>query len=81
MDLSPVAGMQAHCILLNIHSVKVLNEGQTPVDTCSQPLFAISIEAKYQNPVSFNDYVVLFDTLHSIYNNPFLKSIEIWLME
>ena len=39
--------MQAYCMLLNINSVKVLNEGLTPVDTCNQPLFALSMEAKY----------------------------------
>ena len=39
--------MQAHCMLLNISSVKVLNEDQTPVDTGDQPLFALSMEAKY----------------------------------
>ena len=49
--------MQAHCMLLNINSAKVLNEGQTPVDTCDQPLFALPMEAKYRNPVLFNDYV------------------------
>ena len=30
--------MQVHCMLLNINSVKVLNEGQTLVDTYDQPL-------------------------------------------
>ena len=49
--------MQTHFMLLNINSVKVLNEGQAPVDTCDQPLFALSMEAKYRNPVLFNDYV------------------------
>ena len=48
--------MQTHCMLLNINSVKVLNEGRTPVDTCDQPLFALSMEAKYRNSVLFNDY-------------------------
>ena len=39
--------MQAYRILLNINSVRVLSEGQTPVDTLDQPLFALSMEAKY----------------------------------
>ena len=39
--------MQAHCMLLNINSVKVLNEGQTTADTCDQSLFGLSMEAKY----------------------------------
>ena len=56
--------MQARCMLLNINSAKVLNEGKTPVDTCDQPLFALSMEAKYRNQVLFNGYVVLFGTLH-----------------
>ena len=56
--------MQAHCMLLNINSVKVVHEGQTTVDTCDQALFGLSMEAKYWNPVLFNDYVVLFGTLH-----------------
>ena len=30
-------------MLLNINSGKVLNEGKTPVDTCDQPLFALSM--------------------------------------
>ena len=53
--------MQAHCMLLNINSDKVLNEGQTPVDTCNQPLFLLSMEAKHQNAVLSLDYIVLFD--------------------
>ena len=57
--------MQAHCMLLNIDAVKVFNENQTPVDTCSQPVFPLLMEAKYWNPVLFNDYVVLFGTLHT----------------
>ena len=60
--------MQAHCMLLNINSVKVLDEGLTPVDTSDQPLFALSMEAKYRNPVLFNDYVVLFGALQNHLN-------------
>ena len=56
--------MQAHCMLLNINSVKILNQGQTPVDKCNQPLFVLSMEVKYRNPVLFNNYVVLFGALH-----------------
>ena len=41
--------MQADCMLLNINSVKVLNEGQTPVDIYDQALFALSMEAKHRN--------------------------------
>ena len=37
--------MQAHCMILNINSVKILKEGQTPLDICDQPLFALSMEA------------------------------------
>ena len=36
-------------MLLNINSVKVLNEGQTPVDIYDQALFALSMEAKHRN--------------------------------
>ena len=56
--------MQAQCMLLNINSVKLWNEGLTPPDTCNELLFGILMEAKYQNPVLLNDYVVLFSTLH-----------------
>ena len=56
--------MQAQCMLLNLTSVKFLNEGQTTVDTYNQPLFALSMKAKYRNLVLFNDYVVLFAALH-----------------
>ena len=56
--------MQAQCMLLNINSVKLWNEVQTPPDACNELLFAILMEAKYQNPVLLNDYVVLFRTLH-----------------
>ena len=41
--------MQADCMLLNINSVKVLSEGQTPVDIYDQALFALSMEAKHRN--------------------------------
>ena len=56
--------MQLHCIILNINSVKILNEGQTPVDICDQPLFALLMEAKHRNPLLLNDCVVLFGALH-----------------
>ena len=49
---------------MNIRSVKILNEGQTPVDSCDEPLFALSKEAQYRNPTLFENYVVLFGTLH-----------------
>ena len=69
--ISPLLGdkvhtlkVQAHSMLLNINSVKFLNEGQTTIGTCDQPLFALSMEAKYRNPILFNDYVVLFAALH-----------------
>ena len=39
--------MQAYCMLLNISSVKVLNEDQTPVDKGDQRLFVLSMESKY----------------------------------
>ena len=56
--------MLAHCMILNINSVKILNEGQTPVDICDQPLFALLMEAKHRNPLLLNDCVVLFGALH-----------------
>ena len=56
--------MQAHCMLLNISSTKILNEDQTPVDTCDEPLFALSKEAQYRYPKLFSNYVVLFGALH-----------------
>ena len=49
-------------MLPNINSVKFLNEGQTIIGACDQPLFTLSMEAKYC--LMFNDYVVLFATLH-----------------
>ena len=52
--------MQAHCMLLNINPFKVLIEGQTPVKTCNQPLFALSMGDRYRNPKLFNDYAVQF---------------------
>ena len=56
--------MQAHCMLLNINSLKVLNEGQTPDDTYDQPLFALSMEVKHRNAVPSLGYFVLFGTFH-----------------
>ena len=56
--------MLAHCMILNINSVKILNEGQTPVDICDQSLFALLMESKYRNPLLFNDYVALFGALN-----------------
>ena len=56
--------MLAHCMILNINSVKILNESQTPVDICDQPLFALLMEAKHRNPLLLNDCVVLFGALH-----------------
>ena len=41
-----------------------MNEGQTPVDICDQPLFALLMEAKHRNPLLLNDCVVLFGALH-----------------
>ena len=51
-------------MVLNTNSVKILNEGQTPVDICDQPLFALLMEAKHRNPLLLNDCVVLFGALH-----------------
>ena len=51
-------------MLLNISSTKILNEDQTPVDTCDEPLFALSKEAQYRYPKLFSNYVVLFGALH-----------------
>ena len=44
-------------MLLNINSVDILNEGQTPVDTCDEPLFALSKEAQYRNRKLFENYL------------------------
>ena len=41
-----------------------MTKGQTPVDTCDQPLFALSIESAYRNPILFSDYGVLFGALY-----------------
>ena len=56
--------MQAHCMLLNQTTVQILNPGQTPVDVCDCPVFALSKKLQFRYPSKYNNYVTLLGGLH-----------------
>ena len=58
--------MQYPCMTLILNTIKVLNPGQIPVDTCDQPIFALTKELMIRFPDTFGPgkYFCLFGSLH-----------------
>ena len=55
---------QFHCMKIIKNTVSVINEGQTPVDVCDQPVYALSKQIQWRFPELFRDYFCLFGALH-----------------
>ena len=53
-----------HCMKIIKNTVSVINEGQTPVDVCDQPVYALSKQIQWRFPELFRDYFCLFGALH-----------------
>ena len=57
--------MQAHCMIIKQKTVEVLNPGQTPVDHCDCPVYAISKTIQFRYPSLFQNYLSMLGDLHS----------------
>ena len=51
--------MQYHCMEINVNTINALNPGQTPVDTCDQPIYALTKEVQWRYPIKFQRYFSL----------------------
>ena len=56
--------MQVHCMKLNQRTVEILNPGQTPVDVCDLPVYALTKEALLRFPQLFPKYFPMMGALH-----------------
>ena len=57
---------QYHCMKIIKQTVNYLNPGQTPVDVCDQPVYALTKEIQWRFPedFGFDSYFCLFGGLH-----------------
>ena len=55
---------QYHCMNIIKNTVKKLNPSQTPVDTCDQPVYALTKELQWPRPLEFENYFSLFAEMH-----------------
>ena len=46
--------MQAHCMMINKMTVEALNPGQTPVDHCDCPVYALTRTLQFRFPDLFS---------------------------
>ena len=56
--------MQYHCMTIVTDMIKEVNPGQTPVDVCDQPIFALTKQLMWRYPDKFKRYFTLFGGLH-----------------
>ena len=56
--------MQCHCMDMNIQIVNGLNPGQTPVDACDCPVYALTKEAQIRFPLKYKNYLSFLGQLH-----------------
>ena len=56
--------MQYHCMEINVNTINALHPGQTPVDTCDQPVYALTKEVQWRYPLKFQRYFSLMGALH-----------------
>ena len=58
--------MQYHCMKIIKQTIDHLNPGQVPVDTCDQPVYALTKEIQWRYPEKFGPsaYFSLFGGLH-----------------
>ena len=55
---------QIHCMKIIKETIKAINDGQTPIDVCNQPVYALTKEVQWKFPNLFKDYFTLFGGLH-----------------
>ena len=69
----PIIPKKIHTVAIQYHFMKIikravnfLNPGQTPTDTCDQPVYALTKEMQWRFPENFgpNSYFTLFGGLH-----------------
>ena len=46
------------------NTIEKLNPSQTPVDTCDQPVYALTKELQWRRPLEFENYFSLFAGMH-----------------
>ena len=56
--------MQHHCMTIVTDTIKEVNPGQTPVDACDQPIYALTKQLQWRYPAKFKNYFSLFGGLH-----------------
>ena len=57
--------MQNHVMNLNEKTIKALNPGKTAVDWCDCPVYALTKELQFCDPISHFDYVPFMGGLHT----------------
>ena len=57
---------QYHCMGIISHTIKHINPGQIPIDTCDQPVFALTKEIQWRYPEMFSEeqYFSILGGLH-----------------
>ena len=58
----PLIREKLHTLDTQIHCMKM--NGQTPVDVCNQPVYALTKQVQWKFPNLFKDYFTLFRGLH-----------------
>ena len=56
--------MQYHCMSIITDTIGEINPGQTPVDVCDQPIFALTKQIQWRHPDKSKNYFFLFGGLH-----------------
>ena len=57
---------QYHCMSVIVDTIKKINPDQIPIDTCDQPVFALTKEVQWRYPETFSDdlYLSILGGLH-----------------
>ena len=69
---------QFHCMKIIKDTINGVNPGQTPVDLCDQPIYALTKQIQWRIPEEFREYFSLFGLLHIeksllLVHNDFIK--------
>ena len=63
-DKVSTLAMQCDRMDLNIELINILNPGQTPVDACDCPVYALTKEAQIRFPSKYENYFTFLGKLH-----------------
>ena len=55
---------QYHCMKIICDTIEVINDGQTPIDVCDQPVYDLTKQIQWIFPHLFQNYFSLFGGLH-----------------